>query len=762
MRKSYFWILSMLFTLFTGLSSHAASLTLKVNDTGKGIVKFDTMGQIHTLTENVNVVEVDDQTPMGTITVPAEYSMTAVNETTGYRDYYSDETSIYFYPNNIADGDVINITVTEKGGGGGEDPVEEYITFLFNPDGCAYVVTAHFDNGQWIEDEVYNTPNDNGEIIVPYQEGTYLVKPNAGFTLTKAMNEVETNPHYTGDLPNGEGIIQLASGSFKAGAQFIVFASMDGSFTVKGVGSNIESIVMMNTMNYSNVEVTSEPNTINFSGAVTYKIYSSSSNPLWKVEVTNDGETESLRGDYGNFYYTPTNGDEVVIKTDCPVTYAKLKLSLEGDDVNKNIINTITYGSGSNTEEKSVDDLLSAEGSTVIAGADLKITFNNEGFVNLNCKVNDSPLSLSTDHNTGKKMVSYNVYNDDESEPKEINIVVSARKEQNYNVTLVCDHPEAVTIRNSNSETFSFTTSPQDITVKESSSQISIKANSGWIVDGILVDGEAPSADDFAYGLYQVLNNCVITINVTNLAEKRTKTAVVYVDESVANPTHLSFQYADNSPVTIKPGYNFVKFCDEDRPFYFGYYAGGTPVFSVNNEIINGSTNPCSETLNFEDGGVIKYFNGTPTSNVVSYDLADDIKDVVEIYHDHTTKVDFSAATEYACYPGTMLHIKPVSEASQSRLRAAEAAAFEVAVNDEKLTPDEDGVYSYKVTDGPVAIKVAKQISTGVGSIEADNTVNSAVYNLQGIMIKDNASKDDIKALPAGVYVIGGKKVVVK
>lgn len=36
------------------------------------------------------------------------------------------------------------------------------------------------------------------------------------------------------------------------------------------------------------------------------------------------------------------------------------------------------------------------------------------------------------------------------------------------------------------------------------------------------------------------------------------------------------------------------------------------------------------------------------------------------------------------------------------------------------------------------------------------------VYTLQGILLKRNASQDYIDALPAGLYIIGGKKYVIR
>lgn len=65
--------------------------------------------------------------------------------------------------------------------------------------------------------------------------------------------------------------------------------------------------------------------------------------------------------------------------------------------------------------------------------------------------------------------------------------------------------------------------------------------------------------------------------------------------------------------------------------------------------------------------------------------------------------------------------------------------------------------YSYRSGSSP-EITVAM---SGIGSISADETKASVpVYNLQGIMVKRNA--DDLSDLPAGIYIVNGKKIAVK
>lgn len=52
-------------------------------------------------------------------------------------------------------------------------------------------------------------------------------------------------------------------------------------------------------------------------------------------------------------------------------------------------------------------------------------------------------------------------------------------------------------------------------------------------------------------------------------------------------------------------------------------------------------------------------------------------------------------------------------------------------------------------------------LTTGVNDITVDTENINDVYNIQGICIRRNATQADIDALPAGIYIINGRKVVV-
>lgn len=56
-----------------------------------------------------------------------------------------------------------------------------------------------------------------------------------------------------------------------------------------------------------------------------------------------------------------------------------------------------------------------------------------------------------------------------------------------------------------------------------------------------------------------------------------------------------------------------------------------------------------------------------------------------------------------------------------------------------------------------------EEYDAGVGEIKADPvSARPDVYNFAGVRILSNATKEEIKALPPGIYIIGGEKIVIK
>ena len=62
-----------------------------------------------------------------------------------------------------------------------------------------------------------------------------------------------------------------------------------------------------------------------------------------------------------------------------------------------------------------------------------------------------------------------------------------------------------------------------------------------------------------------------------------------------------------------------------------------------------------------------------------------------------------------------------------------------------------------------VTFPIEYSTGTGIQSVEAsDICLPADIYTLQGVCLKRQASQSDVEALSPGIYIIGGKKVVVK
>ncbi len=76
----------------------------------------------------------------------------------------------------------------------------------------------------------------------------------------------------------------------------------------------------------------------------------------------------------------------------------------------------------------------------------------------------------------------------------------------------------------------------------------------------------------------------------------------------------------------------------------------------------------------------------------------------------------------------------------------------------EQPIPDADGAYTVWIgTDKDYYCTVTSHTPTSVESIFGDEVIETAIFNLQGIKVADTTEN-----LPAGVYIVAGKKVLVK
>ena len=239
---------------------------------------------------------------------------------------------------------------------------------------------------------------------------------------------------------------------------------------------------------------------------------------------------------------------------------------------------------------------------------------------------------------------------------------------------------------------------------------------------------------------------------------ERNDRAVVYVKDYAVADFGFNFSYADRNklPETFAEGYNIISFgADFDTPILFnasGMNLQQTETFAfVNDEQVDFSS---PYGINFEfpvkNNDVVKIFlkevSGTaPALSDVTFTVEGDKN--FSVVKDILTEVSDLSAVK--ALPGTRFEITP-----------DEGETITVTVNDAPVEIA-DGKYTF-VTDGATDVNIQGKQS-GIDTIGADAAkADRDVYNLQGIKVLDNATPDQVKALPSGLYIQGGQKIVVK
>ncbi len=120
--------------------------------------------------------------------------------------------------------------------------------------------------------------------------------------------------------------------------------------------------------------------------------------------------------------------------------------------------------------------------------------------------------------------------------------------------------------------------------------------------------------------------------------------------------------------------------------------------------------------------------------------------------------LDVASATTLSTGNPNLIRYTARTLTGSAEVTPADAAGvFEVNASD-------GGEYELELTadfQGKSTAVILSGISTGTAILQADAS-RSDVYNLQGIRILTGATHADINTLPAGIYIIGGRKITVR
>ena len=290
------------------------------------------------------------------------------------------------------------------------------------------------------------------------------------------------------------------------------------------------------------------------------------------------------------------------------------------------------------------------------------------------------------------------------------------------------------------------------IELSQKNNSMSYSVNPGYeLVSATKTEGDLDPIDisNSPY-IYDITDGMVI--NLVGQAEVLDSHAVIWVDDMSAANYYFSFENAKrfNYATSMENGYTEFDFSENSyNPFGLGWAGDNIQKFVF----LNGEAkNPNYEggsfwNLTIADGDVVKAFVAAePVNCTVSIDAEEGV--ATEVTVDRISPVtDWSEGI--SCFNGTEVAIAASLEDPDKTVV--------VTLNDESLVAGEDGKYVFVVENVTNSVSITTTTS-GVKSMISDKTV-SPVFNLQGIRV---ANSDDLNNLPAGVYVVDGKKVVVK
>ena len=226
-------------------------------------------------------------------------------------------------------------------------------------------------------------------------------------------------------------------------------------------------------------------------------------------------------------------------------------------------------------------------------------------------------------------------------------------------------------------------------------------------------------------------------------------TASIWVDDITAAMYGYSvYRYSDRQNVSLISNETVsFNFGESDNPYYMSFYQPTYCNIFLNgiNQVpqYEGST---SYYVTFANGDQAKvYLASDPEKFAVTF--TQDIEGAVtSVATDGQEYANW--ATGFTALGGTKVTV------------AVDNKKALVTIDGEKAETDENGNYVVEITkDTNITISE----TTGIESVSiAPNAINNNVYNMQGILIIKNASTEQINNLPAGLYIVNGKKVVRK
>lgn len=618
-------------------------------------------------------------------------------------------TQAYFQFSDFSDGDTFTVTVAEN-----QPKVVEIV-------GNQNQIKVSF-GGSDVEYQ-----NDKWTVSIP--DGSYSsvdINPLEGFAIKSAKDASDYDYKssysknvqlYSSSLPDGTTTITVES--------YNIEESRTASFSIEIEGTgNASDVKVTRNGEYQGIPA-SEFNKIKFNPETELPIkiaHVDYNKSLYKVTV---GEDVLPAPESGNEYTISTLVNGTVIKV--APAYPDKDVNVTFTFTNEGTQNAITL----NVDGESVPaEEWQAQGYTWKLGQQVRIYPNNSDFDNISITVN------------GGTTTNFIV-----TEENGYTVNVTATKKPTCKLTVLCDDIDKIFVtKDGNKLRFEGDSNEMELI---QGAYIGFGTDEGWKLEKVLDNTD--NEDTPISGQFSLNSDMTVSVYL----EQRNKTAVIYVEESdkwSGNGQVTIGSYPTSSDINLAKGYNFVNYAESDRPFSLRIYQtnySATTFYYLNGTKLE-NIYSSDELTNMPENSVIKIFTAEPESHTVNYTIADGVN--AKVAHDYLQEVA-SPGANHSLQHGTHVVITPVQR-----------TGLIVKANDSSVNPDAEGRFVVPVT-ADTNISIANDGHSGVNDIlEGENgeAVSFEVYNLQGIRVLRNASADDVRNLPAGIYIVNGKKVVIK
>lgn len=566
---------------------------------------------------------------------------------------------------------------------------------------------------------------EGGTFTLPASYGYVYINATDGNCIVSAMNETSGSSAYM------SGNTQAQFYLYSDATLSVISADLESTRTASCT-VNVDDASKVNMSYYTGqaIKLENGENTIKFNpnGETPFQIaHTNYGETLYQVSVNGVAQTDS----YGRYYVTVANGDVLDIKADFPDEPATLTFSYGDNEAE--VLGCISV----KVDGVPVEDF---DGKTLTVKLGQKVTLvGNTDLYNFN-------YSIYID---GVSQYFYGSYEFTVTKT-EYAINVNATKYTSYSAYLTIDTPENISVYPGNSNTAMEIQAgvATAIELTSNSNYINLMPSTDCYISSILVNGvEYGSNGTSSVTVRNINENDQIIVVTGKIA--RDKSATMWVDDLNAAQYGYGVQrYSDRASVTLVSGEAVtVNFDDSDNPYYLSFYS---PKYCsiFNNGVYNtpqyeGST---SYYITLVDGDEIKiYLASEPEKYTVT--VTQNASDAITGF---TT--DGQAYSNYASGFNAL-------KDTQVGITIDSTSSAQVVVDGEAVNIDENGVYNIVITkDTEIVIDNTNSIESIAGNEATDNNV----YNLQGILVIKNASAEQINALPAGLYIINGKKVVVR